>query len=122
MDPELKQVIQKYRAESVYHSHISMINPKGKFQLNKQQLEDFWEVYMKLVNENPEMISGIAEKPQHYMPVLADVDLKMEYRDDDDIEALHSKEDIERIIEIYQIKFRKFRWNYHQLLERWKPS
>ena len=102
MDSELKQVIQKYRAESVYHSHISMINPKGKFQLNKQQLENFWEVYMKLVNENPQTISGIAEKPQHYMPVLADVDLKMEQHDDDDIRTLHSKEDIERIIEIYQ--------------------
>jgi hypothetical protein len=42
MDPTIKKNI-KDQSCGWYHTHVSLIRPKGKFQFNRQTLEDFWE-------------------------------------------------------------------------------
>ena len=80
MNPVISQNLENYRVSNNMHTHVSMISPKGKFQLNRQNLENFWDIYSELMinNKDIDIISGVAEKPQNYLPVLVDVDLKIE--------------------------------------------
>lgn len=102
MDQKLQEVLIANRAEGVFHSHVSMVQPRGRFQFNKQKLGEFWDTYMKILDSNPDMISGIAEKPQKYLPVLVDVDIKIECKSSTDKDRLYTKEDMIKIIGIYQ--------------------
>lgn len=102
MDSTLKEILINHRVDGIFHSHVSMINPKGKFQFNKKQLEDFWNLYLPIVNENPNMISGIAEKPQHILPVLVDVDLKILSTDNTDENFLYTRDELQKVIQVYQ--------------------
>jgi len=80
-----------------------MVQPRGKFQFNRQKLEDFWSAYCKKIVDEEDAIIGVAEKPQHYLPVLADVDLKV--KDIGEIEFgkhLYTKEHVAQVIEVYQ--------------------
>ena len=75
MDPSIEKIIRNQQVDSIFHTHVSMIQPKTKYQFTRQDLETFWEVYSKRIQEEPNCVVGIAEKAQHYLPVLADVDL-----------------------------------------------
>jgi P4 family phage/plasmid primase-like protien len=90
-----------------------MINPCGKFQFNRENFEKFMELYCKTIIENEssnkEVILGIAEKPnQHYMPVLADFDIKIQ---EDNIEVfgdhIYSEDHVKQVIGIYQTVLRE---------------
>ena len=103
MNPTVEQILREHYVEGVYHTHVSMLQPKGKFQLNRQKLEDLWNVYCTKIYEDDDPIVGIAEKPQHYLPILVDIDLKI--KDEDDIEYgehLYTKDQVSQVIEIYQ--------------------
>jgi P4 family phage/plasmid primase-like protien len=80
-----------------------MLQPRGKFQFNREKLEDFWDVYCNKVLEDENAIVGVAEKPQHYLPVLADIDLKVKETDDLDFEEhLYTKYHVKQMIDVYQ--------------------
>lgn len=92
----------------VFYSHVSMINPCGKFQFNRENFEKFMDLYCDTLIENEfsekEIILGIAEKPnQHYMPVLADFDIKIQ---EDNIEIfgehIYTEDHVGQVIQIYQ--------------------
>lgn len=103
MSARIEEILYNNTVDGVIHTHVSMIHPKGKYQFTRQKLEEFWELYMTKIYEEKECIIGIAEKPQHYLPVLVDIDLKI--KDDGNVEFgehLYSKEQVECIIEIYQ--------------------
>jgi hypothetical protein len=69
---------RNYVSEStVYHTHVSLIHPEGKFQFSRQTLDDFWKVYCDDIQKG-KYNYGIAEKPTQYSPVLADIDLKID--------------------------------------------
>ena len=51
---------------------------KGIFSLNRQNHEDLWASYCEEITTNPEYISGLAEKPQHYSMLRSDIDQKEE--------------------------------------------
>ena len=102
MEDEIISIIKNQRVDGVFHSHVSMIHPKGKYQFNKQQLDNFWDKYINIIYNNKNTICGMAEKPQHIMPVLVDIDLKkLEYENSEE-EQLYNKENVEQIIGIYQ--------------------
>jgi P4 family phage/plasmid primase-like protien len=108
MDPSIQQILRDHKVKGVFHTHVSMGQTKGKYQFNRQDLEDFWKVYMKTIHESPETCSGIAEKPQHYLPVLADVDIKVrETEESDIIDILHTDKHVRDVVEVYQSVLRK---------------
>ena len=88
MNPTIKKVLQNHYVEGIFHTHVSMVQPRGKYQFDRQGIEDLWEVYCK---ESKESIVGIAEKPQYYLPVLADIDIKVK-----EIEARTSRFSLEK--------------------------
>lgn len=59
------------------YTHISMHSPKGKFSLDRNQINKLFDVYGKIYNKK-DMRFGIGEKPDMYVPILVDVDLKRE--------------------------------------------
>ncbi len=103
MVPSIEKILKDHYVDGVFHTHVSMIHPKGSFQFSRQDLEMFWDVYIKKLGEDPNMIVGVAEKPQHYLPVLVDVDLKIKDSDEVDYgDHLYTEEQVVSIVKIYQ--------------------
>jgi len=103
MNPSVEQILRENYVDGVFHTHVSMLQPKGKFQFNREKLEDFWDVYCNKIVEDENAIVGVAEKPQHYLPVLADIDLKVKETDDLDFEEhLYTKDHVNQMIDVYQ--------------------
>lgn len=98
---QIKKILKDNYTDGVFHTHVSMVQPKGKFQLNRELHEDFWNHYCDAVENNDDPTLGLAQKPQGYAPVLADIDLKI--RDDDfEEETLYTDKQLETVVEIYQ--------------------
>ena len=108
MNRTIENELRNHYVESTYHTHVSMVQPKGKFQFNRHDQEIFWDVYNKTIENNPDIIVGIAEKPNNgsYLPVLVDVDLKRKDEDDEDDDRLYTIEHVIEVIKIYQTVLR----------------
>jgi P4 family phage/plasmid primase-like protien len=103
MNPTVEQILRKHYVDGVFHTHVSMVQPKGKFQFNRQGLENFWDVYCEYLLTNKEAILGVAEKPQHYLPVLADIDIKIRETEDTNIgDHIYNDTHTSQVIEVYQ--------------------
>jgi hypothetical protein len=103
MDSSLEQILRSHYVDGVYHTHVSMINPVGRFQFNRQDIETFWELYCDKVQNEEEPMVGIGEKALQYIPVLVDIDLKL--KDEESLqyeEHLYTDDNVMSIIQIYQ--------------------
>lgn len=108
MEQSIEKILRDHKVKGVFHTHVSMGTIKGKYQFNRQDLEEFWQVYNKTMIESPNTIFGIAEKPQHYLPVLGDIDLKIKEDDNHIIEnVIHTEKHVKEVIEVYQSVLRK---------------
>ncbi len=116
---KLADILKKHYVDNaVFHTHVSLIKPRGKFQFGRDTLMEFWTLYCDAVeglmgttssvsveeSEEGNFIMGVAEKPQAYLPVLVDVDLKVEYDENIIIkeERLYTWQQLITVIEIYQ--------------------
>ena len=108
MDPTIQKILREHKVRGVFHTHVSMGQTKGKYQFNREALEEFWKVYMDAVHKNPSTCVGIAEKPQHYLPVLGDIDIKIKETDDTEFDdEIHTEKHVKEVIEVYQSVLRK---------------
>ena len=106
MAPSVQELLKKSFVDSddtVWHTHVSMVQPRGKSQFNRSGLEELWDTYCENMISDEKPITGVAEKPQNYTPVLVDIDLKIK----EDINTtygdhLYSPEHVTKIIQIYQ--------------------
>ena len=117
----IQNLLKQTYVDGVMHSHVSMIKPKGKYLLSRIVLEKFWDLYCPFIMDEKNLGSfGIAESPQHYYPVIADIDIKIEEKDldknlrqkllenDDDIEDhIYDKGHVKQLIEIFQSVLRQ---------------
>lgn len=100
---QVENILKKNYTDGVFHTHVSLIQPKGKFLFNREGFENFWKLYCELIKKNKEAVVGIAEKPQSYLPVLADIDIKiLETEDMNFGEHIYNTEQLQSVIEIYQ--------------------
>lgn len=89
--------------DTVWHTHVSMVQPRGKFQFNRVELEHFWEIYCSDMSSDNPSITGVAEKPHNYTPIMVDIDLKIE--EEQTVEYgkhLYSEEQVIQTVKIYQ--------------------
>ena len=100
MNSVITNFLKNYRVDGRLYTHVSMIQPKGKYQLSQQNLEKFWNVYSEELYNNS-ITCGIAEKSQHYLPVLVDIDLKQK-EDELDTEKIYGDEQVISTVEVYQ--------------------
>ena len=105
----MKKFLQANYAEGTHHTHVSLIQPKGAFILGRKKLEEFWKLYCDLINNQEEVIIGIAEKSQTYMPILVDIDLKIKVQEGMEIQddKLYTDEEVNIVIQTYQSVIRK---------------
>ena len=103
MASELTKLLKTHYVDGVHHTHVSMVGTKGRFQFNRQGMEELWETYTNIITNTPESHLGLAEKPQFYLPVLADIDIAVR---EDSVgnygEKLYSEEQVENVIGVYQ--------------------
>ena len=107
MDPAISKFLKQYYVEGVVHTHVSLINPKGKFQLNRESIENFWNIYCPLIKDDDEnkVIVGIGQKPQTYLPVLGDIDIKISEQEleiDPEQEHLYTEKNLLDTVQVYQ--------------------
>jgi P4 family phage/plasmid primase-like protien len=109
MDSIIKFLTEHY-VDGLYYSHVSLLQPKGRFLFNRDNSEILWDkwcdnIYKKHYEDvEHDFLLGLAEKPGPYMPVLGDIDLKIEdndvYYNDD--EHIYSEEQVKKTIAIHQ--------------------
>ena len=103
MNPSLEKILKQNYVDGALHTHVSMVQPRGKFQFNRHNLEEFWDSYSDKLKSDKEPVIGIAEKPQHYLPVLADIDIKIKDEGNNDFDDhLYTSQQVDKVIEIYQ--------------------
>ena len=67
----IQNILRQHKVKGVFHTHVSMGQTKGKYNLSRDDLENFFSNY------NPEKNTiCLAEKPQKYSAVLVDIDIK----------------------------------------------
>jgi len=96
----ISQYLCQRRVENGY-SHVSLFQPKGKFLI--EDYKEFWTIYETYYKQER---LGIAEMPINmYLPVLIDVDLKIEIGENEEIEddkKLYTMEQAQKLVKIYQ--------------------
>jgi P4 family phage/plasmid primase-like protien len=103
MNPLIEQILRRYYTDGFFNTHVSMIKPKGKYQFDRQGLEEFFTEYCRVIADDTDTIVGIAEKPQYYLPVLADIDIKIrEFEGVDLGDCIYSDTHTSQTIEVYQ--------------------
>ena len=100
MDNSILSILRQNFTDQIYYTHVSLINPMGKYLFNRQTLEEFWKYYCPSI-ENKQYEYGVAEKTQTYLPIIADIDLKVDCEKYSE-ETLYTYEHVEKVIKIYQ--------------------
>lgn len=103
---------QFYVDGGVFYTHGSMIQPMGRFQVTRSHIETFWSTYCDDLASNPDIILGVAEKPQNNVPVIGDIDIKVKdcfVPDYVDLNSghLYTEKEAISVIQIYQSVLRK---------------
>ena len=103
MNTAIAKLLKEHYVDGVFHTHVSLIKPTGKFQLNRESMEKLWDIYCDLA-ENDNEILGIGEKPTYYLPVLCDIDIKIEDNNNEysEEEHIYNEKNVNDIIQIYQ--------------------
>lgn len=100
------KILENSRTFGDFHTHVSMIQPMGKFNISRNNLNTFWNKYCEEILQNSKSQRpknyGIAEKPQAIIPVLVDIDLKRKCDDEKDFDRLYSTAQLESVIRDYQ--------------------
>ena len=100
MELSIETILRRNYVDTSYHTHVSLISPEGKYQFNRQTLEEFWRLYCDNIKQG-KYNYGIAEKPQQYTPVLVDIDLKIDVEKTIDTDKLYTYENVIQLIDIY---------------------
>ena len=104
----LRDLLEQCRVDGQYHTHVSMVQPLGKFCVDKHNQNNFWDLYNTSLSESPDKhIYGIAEKPTAYLPILVDIDLKVKVTEENDMDCLYTKFNIVQIVRDYQETIKK---------------
>jgi len=85
---------QKNDATS-YYTHVSLVKPRGRFQIEQEELELFWTAYNLARQTNVPI--GMAEVTQQYTGAVFDIDLSREVPADEpcSLVPLYMPEDVE---------------------------
>jgi len=104
MNSTMKNFLKKHYVDDTFYSHVSLLeNEPGKFRFSRDNLENFWDIYCKIVVEDSNGVLGIAEKIGNYMQVIADFDIKLKLTDELELgEHLYTEKNVKDIIGMYQ--------------------
>lgn len=91
-----------------WHTHVSQIQPKGKFAFNRDGLETLWDLYCDTVIEIEDPNLGLSEVPNSHGPILVDIDLKIVHPEGTSFDDnFYSREQVLETIGVYQSVLRR---------------
>jgi P4 family phage/plasmid primase-like protien len=103
LSKELYSLMKENYVFDLFFTHVSLIQPKGKYSLSSRLVMDkFWTLYCKIILQEPETMLGLAEIPQNYMALLVDVDLKFDLKYHPETTRLYTLQFVEHMVHIYQ--------------------
>src|SRR5579872_1467810 len=118
----IKFLASKKNIGGVYN-FTSQIHPIGSYKIDRKDMEEFWNLYCDLIStKDNETVTGLAQTPSDYIPILVDVDIKIklesfniaqnlkpEYEKDikltdpsHTIPQIYTQKDIETVVGVYQ--------------------
>ncbi len=104
MNKHLYSFLKELRDQGELNTHVSLLIPNtGKYRIERQNTERFWDIYLSELNkEGNNFMCGLAERPRTYLPVLADIDIKVDNNESIDItKNLYTQKQVKQIIDIY---------------------
>ncbi len=103
MENSIHTLLQNNRSLGAMHSHVMLTPPHGTYMFGRAKTELFWRTWCETVQTSPDKVIGLGEKPQTYIPVLADIDIKRDFDVGDEVpDKLYTHEHILKTVEIYQ--------------------
>ncbi len=82
---------------------VSLIDPKGRYYISRDVRDFFMDEYCTYISKEDTPQVGLAEKPETYIPILVDVDIKIKETDETDLDGcVYSDSHIHFIIKAYQ--------------------
>jgi P4 family phage/plasmid primase-like protien len=103
MNQTVDQLLRKHYVDTPFNTHVSLIQPKGKFQFNRQGMEEFWTSYCDMIDTSKNPVVGVAERPQKFLSVMADIDLKMKEEENSNYDdGLYTEYHAKQVIQVYQ--------------------
>jgi P4 family phage/plasmid primase-like protien len=105
MNNPVIKLLERLRAEGENFTHTSMMTPLGKFYIGKETQDVFWETYCDYIEDSSDPMVGLTEKPKAILPLLADIDLKIEETDDFEVDTstrLYNEDKLKYIVKLYQ--------------------
>ena len=48
------KILENTRVNGDYHTHVSMIQPMGKFQISREKMDHFWNIYCNDIEKENE--------------------------------------------------------------------
>lgn len=94
------QLLKENKADATMFSHTSIFNPASNLSFTQDKLEDFLHAYCEHHTADP---IGINETfRHHYSPILVDVDLKVDMKNEHKHQLLYTREELETVISVYQ--------------------
>src|SRR3990167_4704833 len=83
------------------YTHVLLFEPKGKYFIDRDHEEGFWNLYCELVKENTVLgLASRAPKPDEKVPVIVDVDLR--FNIERGLKRFYTDFHVKSIIKIYQ--------------------
>ena len=109
MNTNVWATLKESRTNDLYQTHVSLFGPPGKFSLDRRQMDAFWDKYCaEIEGKGKSFKCGVAEKPQHYLPILVDVDLARKADGvDSDPKPIYSRDHVDKLVKTYQEVLRK---------------
>jgi P4 family phage/plasmid primase-like protien len=104
---ELHNLLKENQILDLFFTHVSLIQPRGKFSLSRSILSKFWNLYCSILIKNPDEKLGLAEMPVDSInSIVVDIDLKfnikIEEHPTDPEQKLYSDKFVNKLIQIYQ--------------------
>lgn len=103
--PSLYQFLQRCRITTADNNsnatHLSMINPTGKYHINQTDIDTFMDHYC---SESFDSTFGYLESTSCHgiLPVLVDADIKKEVNNPNECNALYEPNFIIKVVQVYQ--------------------
>lgn len=97
------KILKTLKTDGEIYTHVSL-EPKGKYLLTRDKSDEFWDSYCDAVF-NEEVIC-LAEKPNQFLPVLVDVDIRIPAEQQDCPDKLYTEEQLLGLVEMYQTVLR----------------
>lgn len=76
MATQIEKLLADFYVTESHFTHVSMIQPKGKYNLTWKRTEEFWKLYCDQCVDSSAPAIGIGEVVPEYLPVIVDIDLK----------------------------------------------